>query len=387
MDATDNLWQFDGNNDHRIWSSDPSSGGGIYFSTIDTGFGRRPDHDNSEVQRFFRDNAALWFDEYHVDGLRFDSAVNFSQGGLTAIVQPLLARYPDKLIYAEDSDPGYIFGTIGFRACWDMGSADGFARLVGNRDLGALQSIIGRFGYPTAASAIKYLLGSHDQIFNQWELDKNGRTWTWDKPPHDGLRENRYFVEKIGGPLTGRNNWFALAQARMGWSLNVAIPCTPMLFMGSECHHYGYWNPDKDPFSDHRFDWSIAGDPVGVPMRNLVRDVNAVRWNNAALRSDAGPEISHIDPDNGVLAFRRWNTAGNVLLTVVNLSDNQWSDPVYGVAAGSPGNAWSEIFNSQAPQYGGWNDSGNHLADLRVAEDGKMYIRLPKWSVLMFANR
>ena len=386
MDATDNLWQFDGNNDHRVWSSDPSSGGGIYFSTIDTGFGRRPDHDNVEVQRFFRDNADLWFSEYHVDGLRFDSAVNFSQAGLAAIVQPLLAKYPDKLIYAEDSDPGYIFGTIGFRACWDMGSADNFARLVGNRDLDALQSLVGRFGYPTAASAIKYLLGSHDQIFNVWELSKDGRTWVWDKPAQGGLRENRYFVEKIGGPLTGRNNWFAQAQARMGWALNVAIPCTPMLFMGSECHHYGYWNPDMDPFGDHRFDWNIAGDSIGMPMRTLVADVNAVRLNNAALQSDAGPEMSQVDPANNVLAFKRWNTAGNVVLTVVNLSDNQWSDPVYGVGAGSPGDAWSEIFNSQAPQYGGWNDSGNYLADLRVAADGKVYIRLPKWSVLMFVK-
>ena len=73
MDSTDNLWQFDGNNDHRTDVSDPTSGGGIYFSAIETGFGRRPDHDSREVQRFFIDNAAMWFHEYHMDGLRFDS--------------------------------------------------------------------------------------------------------------------------------------------------------------------------------------------------------------------------------------------------------------------------------------------------------------------------
>jgi 1,4-alpha-glucan branching enzyme len=387
MDFVDNLWQFDGNSDHRVSSVDPSSGGGIYFSAIDTGFGRRPDHDNPNVQRFFRDNAEMWFSEYRVDGLRFDSVVNFSASGLAAIVQPLLAKYPDKLIYAEDSDPGYVFGAIGFRACWDMGSADGFARLVGSHDLGALQNLISRFGYPTAWSAIKYLLGSHDQIFNQWERANDGRTWVWDKPAHDGLRENRYFVEKIGGPISGRNNWFALAQARMGWALNTAMPCTPMMFMGSECHHNGYWNPDTDPFGDHRFDWSIARDSIGMPMRNLVSDVNAVRTANPALRSDAGPEMSHIDSDNGVLAFKRWDSAGNVVLTVVNLSDNQWSDATYGVAAGIPGDKWTEIFNSQSPQYGGWNDSGNYLANLQVADDGRIAIRLPKWSVLIFRKQ
>ena len=387
MDSTDNLWQFDGNDDHRVWSSDPSSGGGIYFSTIDTGFGRRPDQDNPEVQRFFRDNADLWLSEYHVDGLRFDSAVNFSEAGLAAIVQPLLAKYPDKLIYAEDSDTGYVLGQIGFRACWDMGSADTFASLVGSRDLGALQGLVSRFGYPTAYSAIKYLLGSHDQIFNVWELGSDGRTWGWDKPAHDGLRENRYFVEKIGGPFTGRSNWYALAQARMGWALNVAIPCTPMMFMGGECHHDGYWNPDTDPFGDHRFDWSIAGDPVGMAMRSMVSDINALRFANPALRTDDGPEMSHLDMDNGVLAFKRWDSAGNVVLTVVNLSDHQWSDAVYGVAAGNAGDRWTEIFNSQSPQYGGWNDSGNYLADLQVAADGRLYIRLPKWAVLIFRRQ
>ncbi|HEV2457788.1 MAG TPA: alpha-amylase family glycosyl hydrolase, partial [Ktedonobacterales bacterium] len=82
MDPTHNLWQFDGNTDHRTNASDPRTGGGIYFSTVETGFGRRPDHDSPDVQRFFVENAAMWFREYHVDGLRFDSAVNFSAGGL-----------------------------------------------------------------------------------------------------------------------------------------------------------------------------------------------------------------------------------------------------------------------------------------------------------------
>ena len=387
MDPTDNLWQFDGNNDHRTNESDATSGGGIYFSTIQTDFGRRPDHDSPDVQRFFIENAAMWFDEYHVDGLRFDSAVNFSAAGLKTILQTLIARYPDKFIYAEDSDTNYIFNQIGFRAMWDMNSPFAFARSIAHRDLGQVQSLVSRFGFPTAWSAIRYLLGSHDQIFNQWEYDNTNRVWQWDKPGAPDLRENRYFVELIGGPVTGRQNWYALAQARMGWALNVAIPGTPMLFMGTECHHYGYWNPANDPFGDHRFDWSIAGDPTGWGMRNLVTDANSVRWNNPALRSDNGPQIVHFDSQNNVLGFLRWDNAGNVVLTVINLSDNQWDQPIYGVNIGGTGDHWLEIFNSQSPQYGGWNDSGNYLADLAVQGDGSFYIRLPKWSVLIFRKQ
>ena len=187
--------------------------------------------------------------------------------------------------------------------------------------------------------------------------------------------------------MTGRQNWYALAQARMGWALNIAIPGTPMFFMGTEVQHYGYWNPALDPFGDHRFEWAIAGDPTGWAMRNLVADANNVRWNNAALRTDSGPSTPHFDPDNNVLAFLRWDATGNVLLTAVNLSDNQWDQPQYGVNIGGPGDSWEEIFNSQSPQYGGWNDSGNYLANLVVQSDGRFYIRLPKWSVLIFRKR
>jgi 1,4-alpha-glucan branching enzyme len=54
---------------------------------------------------------------------------------------------------------------------------------------------------------------------------------------------------------------------------------------------------------------------------------------------------------------------------------------------GGSGDFWEEIFNSQSPQYGGWNDSGNYLANLVVESDGRFYIRLPKWSVLIFRKQ
>ena len=109
--------------------------------------------------------------------------------------------------------------------------------------------------------------------------------------------------------------------------------------------------------------------------------------NNPALRTDYGPTVPHYDPNNNILGFLRWDDFGNVILTVVNLSDNQWDQPIYGVNIGGTGDSWEEIFNSQSPQYGGWNDSGNYLANLVVQSDGRFYIRLPKWSVLIFRKQ
>ena len=62
------LWQFDG------WSE--NNRGGIYFYNDDranTPWGQtRPDYGRGEVRQYLLDNALMWLEEYHVDGLRFD---------------------------------------------------------------------------------------------------------------------------------------------------------------------------------------------------------------------------------------------------------------------------------------------------------------------------
>ncbi|MHC5540984.1 alpha-amylase family glycosyl hydrolase, partial [Singulisphaera rosea] len=62
------LWQFDG------WSE--NNGGGIYFYNdwrSETPWGNsRPDYGRGEVRQFIRDNAMMWLEDYHVDGLRYD---------------------------------------------------------------------------------------------------------------------------------------------------------------------------------------------------------------------------------------------------------------------------------------------------------------------------
>jgi 1,4-alpha-glucan branching enzyme len=115
-------------------------------------------------------------------------------------------------------------------------------------------------------------------------------------------------------------------------------------------------------------------------MQRLVRQANQMRWEHSALRSHS-LDISHRDQQNNVFAFRRWNDQGDVVLTVVNFSNGEWPD--YAVRTGV-GGGWQEIFNSQAPEYGGYPDSGNG-SDARWSDGGGyVHIRLPKWSVLCF---
>lgn len=171
----------------------------------------------------------------------------------------------------------------------------------------------------------------------------------------------------------------------MGWALTVTVPGIPMLFMGCEGHLPGYWWPtlDENPIhADHRMDWAKVGDPIGAPMQALVRAANQMRWNHPALRSNS-LDVSHTDRQNNVLAFRRWNEHGDVVLTVANFSEHEWLGFDYAVRTGADG-GWQEIFNSQAPEFDGYADSGNGPFARHSDAGGYVHVRLPKWSVLCF---
>ncbi len=107
------LWQFDGWNENNQ--------GGVYFYNdwrAETPWGKtRPDYGRKEVRQFIRDNALMWFEEYHVDGLRLDMtlfmhnvrASNDAAGDLPdgwSLIQwinnEIQQRFPGRIVIAED---------------------------------------------------------------------------------------------------------------------------------------------------------------------------------------------------------------------------------------------------------------------------------------------
>jgi len=197
---------------------------------------------------------------------------------------------------------------------------------------------------------------------------------------------NRYFVERVGGVGAGRNQPFAQAFARVGWVINVAMPCLPMMFMGSECDHWGYWNPYMDSYGEHRLDHNLLADTIGKPMASLVGDANHVlRASHASLRG-SGYMATRRDRTNAVFGFKRYDNAGDVLLFVVNLGGSRFGADGYNVSLAGDGGSWLEVFNSQAPLYGGFANSGNYGVKLD-GSGGALSIALPEQSVLVFQKQ
>ena len=213
---------------------------------------------------------------------------------------------------------------------------------------------------------MSYLTGCHDQIYGG-----QGDTGV-------------YFTQRFGG----RGNGWACAAARLAWALNATLAGTPMMFMGTEGHFDGFWDPVVESAGayDHRFDWQQVGDPIGAPMQQMVKDINQLRWNHEAFRSAAG-FVTHTDGQNQVVAFKRYNLSGDVLLVVVNAGNGQWSGNQYAVnLAGDNSGSWQEVFNSQAPIYGGVGAVGNFGATLSPVA-GELWINLPSRAVLVFEGQ
>jgi 1,4-alpha-glucan branching enzyme len=379
----DVVYNHAGNTDNSLYHYDGwTHEDGIYFEGGQwTDWGRGPAWWKRDVQEFFYQNARMYLEEYRADGLRFDVTTQINGNHLKLVVGRLRADFPDKYIIAEHlPDHPWVVQEGRFCATWTARSHHECQRALAGQDpLNKVRGFLGWDGYDHPWNLVKYTLGSHDDCgdLNNGDAEE-GRT-NWDK-------RHRYLIDQLGG----REDWAARAKCRLAWALNVAMPGTPMLFMGTECHMasphvgWGYWHDGTDDNGDHRFNWRVAGDGTGMEMRRLVAACNGVRWDNPALRAES-LGVPHHDPVNQVVGFTREGD-GNVVLTVVNLGDRNFSGHGYGVFTGY-GGRWTQILCTQDATFGGWDGAGNAFHEPWTQGDGRIYINLPKWSVVMFRRK
>ncbi|MEM9659075.1 MAG: alpha amylase C-terminal domain-containing protein, partial [Planctomycetota bacterium] len=73
----------------------------------------------------------------------------------------------------------------------------------------------------------------------------------------------------------------------------------------------------------------------------------------------------------------------NTVLTVVNLSDQNFEGHSYGVYTGGRSGQWTQALCTQDAAFGGWDGAGNAYYEPTTQSDGRVYINLPKWSVVV----
>lgn len=353
------LWQFDG------WSENGK--GGIYFYNdlrSQTPWGdTRPDYGRPEVQQYLRDNALMWLEEYHIDGLRWDAtayirnldgssdpANDIPEGWeLTRwINSEIKARQPWKISIAEDlrrsewltKDLGA--GDAGFNAQWDAGFVHPVREAIispGDNDrdiLAVCDAIMHRYNSDAFQRVI--YTESHDEV-------ANGKA----RVPYEIWRENP-------------GSYFSKKRSTLGAALVFTSPGIPMIFQGQEFLE-DEWFHDQDPI-----DWAKKEKYAGILL--MYRDLIRLRrnwFNNTRGLRGQQVNVHHINNADKVVAFHRWEQGGpgDDVIVIANFANRGFDNYTIGFPREG---LWKVRFNSDWQGYSA--DFGNHPSFDTFASSG-----------------
>jgi 1,4-alpha-glucan branching enzyme len=355
------MWQFDG------WSENGM--GGIYFYNdwrANTPWGdTRPDYGRAEVRQYIVDNALMWLEDYHADGLRFDATAyirnvkgnenegdNLGEGWglLRWINDEIEKRQPWKLSIAEDLRNNRVVtaptseGGLGFDAQWDASFVHPVREAIitqddMHRNVGAVANAIGNRYNDDSFKRVIYT-ESHDEV-------ANGKA----RVPEEIWPDNSGSI-------------FAKKRSTLGAGIVFTAPGIPMIFQGQEFLEDG-WFEDNKPL-----DWGKLEHYSGI--FKLYSDLFKLRRNwEGKTRGLSGQHVAlyHTNLDAKVLAYHRWHEGGpcDSCVIVANFTARAWTD--YWIGMPTEG-IWQVRFNSDWEGYDAEFDNF-HTADVTAIAEGQ----------------
>lgn len=338
------------------------------------------DFGRDQVRRFLVANALYWFEHFHVDGLRVDAVASMLyrdysrpagewlpnvDGGnhnyeaislLQWVNHEVYHRFPGAMMIAEESTsfPGVSrpvdWGGLGFGFKWNMGWMHDSLHYLREDPLHRRHHH-DRITFPMVyAFSENFMLSlSHDEVVH-------GKGSLLDKMPGD--------------------DWQRHANLRAYLGFLYGQPGKKLLFMGAELAQRREWDHEG------QLSWERLAEPEGAGMQRLVRDLNRLYREQAALhQQDCDPAgfewLVADDREHSVLAFERRGLAGERLLVISNFT------PVprdgYRLPVRRPGR-YRLLFNSDRSCYGG---SDYPLAPEAEAGDG-FHLNLPPLATLIW---
>ena len=374
------LWQFDG------WSENGK--GGIYFYNdhrSSTPWGdTRPDYDRGEVRSYIRDNAMMWLEDYHVDGLRFDMTLyirsidasatqEIPEGwGLTQwLNREIRAFKPSAITIAEDLQNNHYLtkndadGGAGFSTQWDANFVHPIRDVITQPD-----------------DAGRDMHKVHDALVHAYNGDVFQRVVYTES--HDEVANGK---SRIPSEVDAADpeNWYAKKRATLGMAIVMTSPGIPMLFQGQEFLQDG-WFKDTD-----ELDWEKADQFGGIV--DLTADLVRLRRNRDGFTKGlTGQKIDvfHINHTGKIVAFRRSfeGGPGDDCIVVVNFSNQFFEHYTIGLPNGG---LWKRRFSSNREKYDD-DFGGGSIAQLNAepgSQDGQPHIGhlgLPPYTLLIYSQ-
>jgi 1,4-alpha-glucan branching enzyme len=360
----------EGNNNDSLYFTDQGWAGGLVYA-----------YWQDQVKQYLIDNAKMFYDEYRIDGIRFDEvSVMDAHGGWRTcqdMTDTLRSLKPEAILIAEYWPVNYavvnpVFeGGAGFDAAWH----DGLRHSVRS----ALVQAAGGADSPVDVDAIGRALASNG-LRDHWRAVHCLEN-------HDIVHVNRESrVVKLADGSNTRS-WYARSRSRIALGLLLTAPGIPLLFMGQEFLEDKPWDDDDCP----AIWWQglEGGDKVMADYLRFTQELIRLRRRYSALRGE-GTHIIYSHQQDRVLAFQRWvEGAGKDVVVVASLREQTLYDYRIGFPAAGP---WFEVFNSdiydqwvnpQAAGNGGRIDAnGGPLHDLEASAE----LTIPANSLLVFAR-
>lgn len=346
------------------------------------------DYDMPEVQSFLVSSAMLFFDMYHIDGIRVDAVssmlyLNYArepgmwtpnrEGGninlgavdfLRKLNSAVLSAHPGCMTIAEESSayPGVTRppydGGLGFSFKWDMGfmhdtldylSTDSYFRKYHHNKL--------TFSMMYAFSENFVLAFSHDEV----------------------VHGKKSMIDKMFGTYEQK---FSGLRALYGYQF--AHPGKKLTFMGSEFAQFIEWNYQQG------LDWLLLDYPMHHAMQDWCRALNEFYTHNRALWDiedswDGFTWLNVDDADRSAIAFLRTARNGRRIVCVCNFTPVCYDDFVIGLPKKG---VLREVLNSDDARFGG---SGVHNpSEIRSRHEPfgtlpySAHVKLPPLSTVYF---
>ncbi len=335
FDDSSGLWFLDrmpyGDANNSLYFTDKGWAGGQVFA-----------YWNNDVKQFLIDNAKLSYEEYRVDGFRFDEiSVMDDFGGWPAcqsITDTLRAKKPEAIQVAEywPVNPAVVRPTsdrgAGFDATWHDGLRISVRAAIAAASMGSSSTV--------NMSAVAGAIGSQG-LADRWRavpcLENHDIVYTGRDPR----------IAKLADASNSRS-WYARSRSRFAMGLLLTSPGIPLIFMGQEFLEDKPWS--DTPNSANLLWWQgLDSDKTMSDFLRFTRELIGLRRSQPALCGE-GCAIIHVHDQNRVLAFHRWvEGIGRDVVVVASLNENNW----YNYQVGFPGGGrWAEVFNSDV--YDNW---------------------------------
>lgn len=315
------LWQFDG------WSE--NNKGGIYFYNdwrSPTPWGDvRPDYGRPEVRQYIYDNVRMWVHDFRLDGIRVDSTIfirnvqghnddpgnDIAEGwqllqGITNVARKI---NPGVLLVAEDSSGNdYITkpkteGGAGFSSQWEVNLPYVLRSALdatndADRNLTAVANALNRKYNGDAFQRVIYI-DSHDAAAN------GGKRISAEIQPADP---------------TGL---YARRRSLLASAIIMTAPGVPMLLQGQEFMETGSFNDYQE------LDWQKAYKFSGIveAHRHLIA-LRKNQYDNTRGLIEHSFNVIHLNEDNKMLAYHRWERGGprDDVIVVLNFANRVQKD-------------------------------------------------------------